>query len=312
MRAIRIVLWLLVVLPAGILSWGLLEPYFYEVVEEQAVIDELPERWEGERFAQISDWQVGMWLSNTATMAWLVEYLVAERPAFVLFTGDFVAYVHAGTDDADEALATVASRLSRLAAAGIPVYGVLGNHDYEMNTQTATPVAALAEQVRAVLGEAGVIFLQNDAVPLIHPRREPAATEAARVAEALYLVGVGAHWPERDDVDAALERVPERAARIVMMHHPDSFIAFPEHTAPLAVAGHTHGGQIRLPFMKDWSWMSWTQSDDVHADGWSDGQYGESGNRLYINRGIGFSTLPLRINCRPEVTMFTLRGVPSD
>lgn len=91
-----------------------------------------------------------------------------------------------------------------------------------------------------------------------------------------------------------------------MMHNPASFALFPANTAPVAVAGHTHGGQIRLPFTPEWSWLTFIKEDRVHADGWIDG-YGKQRNHLYVNRGIGFSILLIRINCPPEITLFTLK-----
>lgn len=52
--------------------------------------------------------------------------------------------------------------------------------------------------------------------------------------------------------------------------------------------------------------MSLVKSHEVQADGWIAG-YGQAGNRLYVNRGVGFTYVPVRINCPPELTMFTLR-----
>jgi uncharacterized protein len=80
--------------------------------------------------------------------------------------------------------------------------------------------------------------------------------------------------------------------------------------AALAVAGHTHGGQFRLPFTPEWTWMTYTTSDQVHTDGFSEG-YGADDNTLYVNRGIGFSVVPFRLNSPPELTYFTLRR-PAD
>lgn len=91
-----------------------------------------------------------------------------------------------------------------------------------------------------------------------------------------------------------------------MMHNPASFTAIPTVGAPLAIAGHTHGGQIRLPFpTPEWSTLSLISEGQVHTDGWIE-KYGNPGNRLYVNRGIGFSIVPFRINYRPEITYFTL------
>ncbi len=91
------------------------------------------------------------------------------------------------------------------------------------------------------------------------------------------------------------------------MHRPASFAELPAGAAPFALAGHSYGGQIRIPFTPNWSWVSLIREKRVYADRWIR-DYGDPGNRLYINRGIGFSELPIRINCRPELTVFTLRA----
>ena len=125
----------------------------------------------------------------------------------------------------------------------------------------------------------------------------------------MYLAGIGSAWAEEDRPAAAVAQVPEGAPRLVLMHNPESFAELPGGAAPLAMAAHTHGGQVRLPFTPEWTWMTYTREDNVHADGWIDG-YGAPGNRLYVNRGIGFSLVPMRLNCPPEVTLFTLRRTP--
>ena len=93
------------------------------------------------------------------------------------------------------------------------------------------------------------------------------------------------------------------------MHHPASFGQMPASAAPLAFAGHTHGGQISVPGTEGWSWMALVYDDEVHADGWID-NYGAEGNALYVNRGIGFSLIPLRISAAPEITWIELRQGP--
>ena len=90
-----------------------------------------------------------------------------------------------------------------------------------------------------------------------------------------------------------------------MMHNPNSIEALPPSSMPLAVTGHTHGAQIRIPFTPSESWLKIVKPDEVGVDGWIEG-LGQQGNRVYVNRGIGFSAVPVRINCPPEVTLITL------
>ena len=150
----------------------------------------------------------------------------------------------------------------------------------------------------STLEAAGVRVLQNEAAPLTLP---------GETAQPLYVVGVGSHIANEDDPETALAQVPEGAPRLAVMHHPTSFLKFPANTMPLAFAAHTHGGQFRLPFTPEWSWMTFSEADEVHADGWTY-DFGEAGNRLYINRGIGFSVVPFRLNAPPELTLVTLSG----
>ena len=142
---------------------------------------------------------------------------------------------------------------------GIPTYAVLGNHDHA--------AGGAAEMTRA-LEDAGIPVLQNRAVTLPVPDG----------AEPLYLVGIGPLRPGLDDVDAALADVPDGAARLVLMHNPLTFPELPAGSAPLAVAGHTHCGQVALPFSEHWSWLDVTAREKIVADGWAeaDGQRDES------------------------------------
>ncbi|MGB3205232.1 MAG: metallophosphoesterase [Crinalium sp.] len=295
-----------------LLFWGLLEPYLIDTEEEVAEIPNLPIAWEGQRVALIADWQIGMWMGNTSTIRRIVEQLIEKRPAMVLIAGDFI--YDSGKDPSEEINKAV-EIVRSLPEAGIPTYAVLGNHDYAMKSKHATPNKQLAAKLHDQLEAVGVQVLQNEAVAIgkpglraIAPSGNRNQTTAQPVGNTpLYLVGIGAHWANNDQPKVALAQVPEGTPRLVMMHNPDSFEALPPSTAPLAVAGHTHGGQIRLPLTPEWSWMTFSKEDEVHADGWIEG-YGQSGNRLYVNRGIGFSIIPIRLNCRPEVTLFTLRS----
>lgn len=273
----------------------LVEPRLVLDVEaHEAALPGLPPAWEGRTLAVIADLQVGMWGGNEGMARRAVREALRRRPAAVLLAGDFI--YHPGRDPRARAR-EAAEIVAPLARAGIPVFAVLGNHDWALDWPDGSLNPLAARRVREALAAAGVRVLENEALALAAPEG----------GEPLYLVGLGSRWAGRDRPKAALAGVPPGAARVVVMHNPDSFATLPAGEAPLAVAGHTHGGQVALPFLEDWSWLALAQPDRVHAGGWAEGA-GAAGNRLYVNRGIGFSTLPVRINCAPELTLLTLRA----
>lgn len=281
-----------------LLAWGLSEPYFIDRQSYDVQINNLPPSWHDERVAVISDFQIGMWLDNIPTVRRTINQVVEEKPAAVIILGDFIYH---GGPDASARIEEVAHLLQPLAASSIPVYAVLGNHDYSVVSSTDPRIdEERAAKLVEALASLGVQVLQNSAVPM-----EPPDGDENNEAP-FYLVGLGAHMPGKDDPEAGFSAVPDNAARLVVMHNPSTFADIPAQQAPLAVAGHTHGGQMRIPFTPSWTWLTFLEEDEVHADGWIK-NFGHPGNRLYVNRGIGFSKLPMRINCPPEITFFTLK-----
>ena len=285
-----------------------IEPRLIDFREESADVPNLPEIWEGKRVALVADMQIGMWLGNESTVKKIVKRIIEERPAAVLVAGDFV-YKPTDEDEPDDVeredthdfmneVNESVNLLKPLTNAGIPVYAVLGNHDYGMNYPESVKNGRLANALRQTLESNGIRVLENEAVRLeLNEKDDPP----------LYLAGIGSLYAGNAKPDIALSEIPPTAPRLIFMHNPDSFAEFPANAAPLALAGHTHGGQIRIPFTESWSWMALTTDEKVKADGWID-NFGQTGNRLYVNRGIGFSSFPVRINCRPELTMITLRS----
>ncbi len=289
MKMLRRVLVVLVLVGVLLLTWGLIEPYILDEQRYIVALPNLPAAWSGQQIAVVADFQVGMWLDNTASIRRAVNRLVNARPAAVLIAGDFIYHTEHGEGDVVEAVA-----LTRpLVEADIPTFAVLGNHDYSLDEEGGDKNQTLADALAAALEAAGVEVLVNESAALV------------RDGDALYIVGLGSHYAQNDDAAAALAGLPTDAPRVVFHHHPDSFRQFPAESAPLAVAGHTHGGQIAVPFTPEWTYHTYIRGDDFHADGWVD-EVGASGNRLYINRGIGFSLVPVRFSARPEITYFRL------
>lgn len=232
--------------------------------------------------AVFSDLQVGMWFSNENMIGDIVEEVVAERPDAALVGGDFVL----GRDPVPaEQIDRVVELLTPLTAAGIPTYAVLGNHDYAVDA---------ADQVATALQGIGITVLRN-------------ASATVPGSAGLRVVGVGPARPDRADVDAALDGVPADAPRVVLLHNPVTFPQLPPDSAPLAVAGHTHCGQVAIPGLPAWSWYELTADERVVVDGWAPDGYGAPGNRLFVTCGIGFSVVPMRIAAPPQVVFFDLQ-----
>jgi predicted MPP superfamily phosphohydrolase len=122
------------------------------------------------------------------------------------------------------------------------------------------------------------------------------------VEDGFWIVGVDDPTGRFDDLRGALDGVPDGATRILLGHSPDIVERIAHSPFDLVLVGHTHGGQVNLPLLKD-VWLS----DDA-ARRYSAGLYAVGGSQLYVNRGIGTFPLPIRIGSRPEVTHLTFHA----
>ncbi|MDQ3419316.1 MAG: metallophosphoesterase [Acidobacteriota bacterium] len=318
-RVWRVVRWSLGILAAASLvaiAWGAgVEPRLLDERFESVRIPALLPEWSGARVALVADLQIGMWLANTDTIRRIVDRVIEQRPAALLIAGDFLYHPTGEAGEPREAraemeredvaafqdqIAEVVALLAPLMRAGIRTVVVLGNHDYAMRVPESLPLPIVADDLSRALRAIGVVVLRNAATPL-------GGLDAGHAPERrLFVAGLDAWMAQATDVNKTLAQIPDDAPRLFLMHNPLSFRQLPAGTAPVALGAHTHGGQIRLPFTPRWSWMSLVKESPVAADGWIASDFGAAGNRLYVNRGIGFSVVPIRINCRPELTWFTL------
>jgi uncharacterized protein len=209
--------------------------------------------------------------------AQVVERANAEAPDLILLLGDYVDERRFKTAFVPPEL--VAPVLGRLRAP-LGVYAVLGNHDWRVGGfRTARALAA-----------AGIEPLDNDVRRL-------------RLAGGdCWLAGIGDASVGGARLAATLDRVSDEAPVVLMTHSPEIFPEVPEHVA-LAVAGHTHGGQVRLPLIGA-VYMPARCRRYVY------GHMIERGRHLFVSRGIGQSTLPVRFLCPPEIVVITLRSGP--
>ena len=259
----------------GGLAWGYafrVEPHWLELVERRLPISNLPVDLAGRRMAQLSDLHIGPQVDEGYLLRSFAR-VRALSPEFVVYTGDFTSY----DGDVFDRAARVFSQLP-LGRDGS--FGILGNHDY--GPGWAYPEVAV--RVAAIAAEAGVRVLRN---------------EIAEVG-GLHIVGLDDLWAHRFDPAAGFRELPPGAAAVALSHNPDTadLPGWDAHSGWI-LAGHTHGGQCKPPFLPP-------PLLPVRNRRYTAGAFElPGGRRLYISRGVGH-LIPVRFNVRPEVTIFRL------
>ena len=257
---------------AAVLGDGfLLEPSAVEVTRHDLGVAGLPAEFAGWRVACLSD--VHLHDGVTAAARATLELLERERPEVVLLVGDIC---NRRID-----LGTLVS-WARDARGSRATFATLGNWEHDAGIDRRT-----AEQA---YGQAGVELLYNSAA------RVRAGTAA------LTIVGIDDPVLGEPDVAAAVRDVDGGAPALWVLHGPGFVDTIPRDRFPTPaaiLAGHTHGGQIRLPFYTPYT----PTGSGRFVSGW----YRDTLAPLYVTRGIGTVMVPARLCCRPELAVFTLR-----
>lgn len=121
--------------------------------------------------------------------------------------------------------------------------------------------------------------------------------KAHNIRDNVWIIGFDDHLEGFPD-SSLPNSLPDDAIKIALFHTPSFFKVISGHV-DLAFAGHSHGGQVRLPFLEPF----WAPAGtNQYYSGW----YNEGSSEMYVSRGIGTSILPIRINCRPEVAFIEL------
>lgn len=251
------------------------EPDHIETVPLDLMLPRLDPAFDGYRIVQISDIHMGRWMTRERLES-VVDQVNAQNADLIVITGDFVTKrVEAYHTDLVEPL----SRLHSVDG----VIGIHGNHDF-YTTQTAHNVAE-------VMQESGIIDVNN----AVHTLRRGDA--------ALHIAGVDDVVARQARLDLTLAQLPDDdSCAILLAHEPDFIdIAAATNRFDLQLSGHTHGGQVRIPYLR-------AMVLPRHGRYYIEGLHRIYGMWLYVNRGIGMVTLPLRFNCPPEITVLTLRA----
>lgn len=222
----------------------------------------------GVRIAHVSDFHFRCW--NQVLEA-AQNLLLTLKYDFLVATGDFCAAPRRWPQ-----AVSLLRKFFEPVAARAPAYAVLGNHD-DARLATATDMP--------------VVFLRNQAVFIKCSRA---------VVE---LIGVDQGIPRTEDFDAAFRDTRTRDLTILLAHYPSTVYRLPTGRVDLQLSGHTHGGQIRFP------WVGCIWAHDGIATRMARGLHAVAGTLMHVSPGIGLSPpISIRINCPPEVTLLVLRS----
>jgi len=244
-----------------------------EISEFRVPITGLGRDLDGLRIVHLTDIHHGLYFSAEAMLA-AVELANSLEPDIVALTGDYVSYSRNFAHSAAELLGGLRARRG--------LFAVLGNHDFRVG----------ADLVTRALRRHGIEVLRN--------RHTVVRSGSAE----LHLAGV-------DDIgynaslSRALRSIPRGRPVVLLSHNPQIVASAAHYSVDLVLSGHTHGGQVRLPFLERRK-----DGNPLHrrfVTGWD----AWGGTRVYISRGIGTIVLPLRVACPPEMPVFTLAARPA-
>lgn len=245
-----------------------IEPIWFEINQLDLTLPKLDRAFNGYRIVQISDLHAGDGIDRSH-LETVVAAVNAQNPDLVVITGDLVSRKPRQHVELLDTLAKLHPRDRTIS--------VLGNHDVYNDP----------EPIRQALQQAGVILLENT------------ISTIERGEATLHIAGVGDVFAEQARLSEVIAKLPDTGAAIMLAHEPD----FADESAAtgrfgLQLSGHSHGGQIRLPFYDGYL--------PELARNYPLGRYQVGGMIQYTNKGIGTIKIYSRFNCRPEISVFNL------
>lgn len=197
----------------------------------------------------------------------VMNQITALKVDLVAFTGDFISN--------EVSRMAMLARILAGAESKIGSFAVLGNHDH-----WRSPAIVMAHLQRQ-----GIRMLEN-------------ACFALPGESGVFLSGLQSFWAGRPRPEVIAQTPPD-SRHIVLVHEPDPFTQLDDPRIRLQISGHTHGGQVRIPFVGAVIQPEWGKKFNA-------GLFAREDRFLYVNRGLGTLTPHIRFNCRPEVTLFEL------
>lgn len=277
----RFVGWLAVAAVLTLTYGSFVEPRILAVRHEEVKLDGVRRLTESVKIALISDLHVGPYKRH-GWVKRVVRRIKKEAPDLVVMAGDSV---YTDTRNAEQYL-TGLRELTRT----IPTYAVVGNHDLGHGDENFFYDDEHARAVIKALTDAGVQVLRNEHVTV--------GIRTARVTVA----GLEEYRTGESSFEAALRGAPEFVPRIVAAHHPDPVTIAPTDTVDLMLAGHVHGGQVRIPLLPPL-----VRLPSILGQKYDRGLFRVADTQIYITSGVGESGPRARLFMPPEIVILTVK-----
>lgn len=274
-KRLRVALAFIALFFFGFLIWGFfIEPNRLVVRQETIRIENWPAELSGLRIAVISDVHTGGPFIDNEKLQLIVDRTNAQNPDLIVLLGDYVSPDSWHSHHVEPSV--TAGALKNLHAT-LGVYAVLGNHDWWYDGGV----------VRRAFEGQGIPVLDNQ------------VQEIAWRDKSFWLAGLADLWTRPQLISQTIAKAPAGATVIALTHNPDIFPRLPS-SVPLMLGGHTHGGQVQIPFVGP------LVASSDRSSRYYEGHYFENGHHLFITTGIGTSLFPMRFRVPPEIVILTI------
>jgi predicted MPP superfamily phosphohydrolase len=245
--------------------------WFFVTRHVDVAVRGLDARFDGYTIAQLSDLHIGAFHPLWWGKRW-ARAANASTADLVVVTGDMVTSGVAFHEDIAELIGELRAKDG--------VYVIMGNHDYFGEGEPL--VSLLRGRKVQVLRNQGVTFERDGAK--------------------LFLAGIDDAWTKRANLDLALAERPAGVPTVLLAHDPERFGSAVDHKVDVVLSGHTHGGQIALPFFGRLVNAS-KLAHEFHI-----GVYERGDSTLYVHGGLGTTGPPIRLGVAPSIALIRLRA----
>jgi len=238
--------------------------------------------------ALVSDFQLGVY-NQTQFVERIVDHVLSLHPDIIMLAGDQLDNTPGDTDEA-----VYLKPLSRLVESGTPVYAVHGNHEYGVGgkrnaTDPDRRFGDISTHAAEAMKKLGITYMTNDLV-----------TTTIRDQE-IAIFGGDSYLAEKLSFDT-LQDKPDDMPTIALIHNPGSVWIAAKEDIDLMLSGHTHGGQIRLPFFGPIGRLD----EPIPLDWYQGLHQVDDDTQLFVTSGTGESGTRARLCNPPEVVLLTV------